>query len=118
MHLGSQIRQSQPYAEAIDLLVHLAEGEEYIPIEISPGGGWGVSYQQDDPIADEAQWIQGVSCAVQDLFTRRGWPLPRLIIEPGRWLIAKAGVAIYTIGTSKRSADGTYYVLCRWWDGR
>jgi diaminopimelate decarboxylase len=110
MHLGSQIRQSQPYAEAIDLLVHLAEGEEYIPIEISPGGGWGVSYQQDDPIADEAQWIQGVSCAVQDLYTRRGWPLPRLIIEPGRWLVAKAGVAIYTIGTSKRSADGTYYV--------
>ena len=36
-----------------------------------------------------------------------GWPLPRLVLEPGRYLSAQAGVALYTLGTHKTLADGT-----------
>lgn len=38
------------------------------------------------------------------------WPLPRLVIEPGRWLIARAGVAIYRVGSQKRSVDGVQII--------
>jgi diaminopimelate decarboxylase len=110
MHLGSQIRHSQPYADAIKLLVELAQQEAYIPSEISPGGGWGVPYRTEDEIVDEKQWIDTVSTAVQETFGSRGWPLPRLILEPGRWLVARAGVAVYTVGVTKHASDGTYFV--------
>jgi diaminopimelate decarboxylase len=110
MHLGSQIRQSQPYVDAINLLVDFAEQENFIPSEISPGGGWGVPYRLEDDAASERHWIEAVSGAVQETFTQRGWPLPRLILEPGRWLAARAGVAIYTAGAAKHSSDGTYFV--------
>jgi diaminopimelate decarboxylase len=110
MHLGSQIRQSQPYVDAINLLVDFAEQENFIPSEISPGGGWGVPYRLEDDAASERHWIEAVSGAVQETFTQRGWPLPRLIFEPGRWLAARAGVAIYTAGAAKHSSDGTYFV--------
>jgi diaminopimelate decarboxylase len=69
MHLGSQIRQSQPYAEAITLLVALAEKENYIPAEISPGGGLGVVYRSDDVPADEGQWVNTITSTVQKEFT-------------------------------------------------
>ncbi|MCX8023636.1 MAG: diaminopimelate decarboxylase, partial [Thermanaerothrix sp.] len=38
------------------------------------------------------------------------WPLPRLVIEPGRWLVAQAGVAIYRVGSQKRTADGVQII--------
>jgi diaminopimelate decarboxylase len=110
MHLGSQIRAIEPYAEAIHLLVDLAEKEGVIPAEISPGGGWGVPYRPEDEQTDEAQWIEAVSSAIQKAYAQRAWPLPRLILEPGRWLVARAGIALYTAGTTKHASDGTYFV--------
>jgi diaminopimelate decarboxylase len=110
MHLGSQIRQSQPYAEAITMLVALAEKENYIPAEISPGGGLGVVYRSEDVHADEGQWVNTITSTVQKEFHQRGWPLPRLILEPGRWLVARAGIAVYAVGTTKHASDGTYFV--------
>jgi diaminopimelate decarboxylase len=110
MHLGSQIRNSEPYAEAISMLVDLAEKEGIVPAELSPGGGWGVAYRPQDELADEGKWIKSISDAVQKAYGRRDWPLPRLILEPGRWLVARAGMALYTAGTSKHASDGTYFV--------
>ena len=43
-------------------------------------------------------------------YTRRGWRLPKLLVEPGRWMVARAGVALYTIGTTKQAGDGTFFV--------
>lgn len=110
MHLGSQISDRRPYAEAIDLLVALAEQEKYIPTEISPGGGWGVPYRVEDEKASEKMWIETLSDTVQKAFGQRNWPLPRLIIEPGRWLAARAGLAIYTVGAIKIAGDGACFV--------
>jgi diaminopimelate decarboxylase len=110
MHLGSQIRNSEPYAEAISMLVDVAEKEGIVPAELSPGGGWGVAYRPQDEVADEGKWIKSISDAVQKAYGRRDWPLPRLILEPGRWLVARAGMALYTVGTSKHASDGTYFV--------
>ncbi len=109
-HLGSQVFEPQPYLEAVDLLVSLSEQAGYVPLEFSPGGGWGVRYTLQDPAADTAVWVETVSRAMQAAFGRRGWPLPRLIIEPGRFLVAQAGVALYRVGTGKTVSDGTRVV--------
>ncbi len=110
IHLGSQIHQGEPFSGAIAILTELAEQVGFIPLELSPGGGWGVPYAPGDPEEDVSEWIETVSQSVQREFGRRGWPLPRLTVEPGRWLVARAGVALYRVGVVKRAGNGACFV--------
>lgn len=109
-HLGSQFFEAGPYRDAIASLAQLADTCGLTLEDLSPGGGWGVPYIPDQPDGDPAVWIETVAGAVKDECTRRGWPLPRLVVEPGRWLVARAAVAVYTVGTTKTSGDGTRFV--------
>jgi diaminopimelate decarboxylase len=109
-HLGSQFFEAEPYRQAVSRLAELAEKTDFIPQEFSPGGGWGVPYDLNGKSSDPQFWIETVASAVQNEFSRRLWPLPRLVIEPGRWIVARAGMAIYTVGTSKTAADGTRFI--------
>lgn len=109
-HLGSQIFDAEPYQQAIEMLFEIAAANHYVPEEISPGGGWGVRYTDADPIDDAEPWVKTVAEAVQEGCKRHGWQLPRLVLEPGRWLAARAGVALYTVGTQKTTPNGTHIV--------
>jgi diaminopimelate decarboxylase len=109
-HLGSQVFEIDPYRRAIAMLLDLAAAQDWAPEELSPGGGWGVPYTLDDPEENPVPWIEGVSSALQAECARHGWKLPKLVIEPGRMIVARAGVVVYTVGTTKTSADGTYFV--------
>ena len=106
-HLGSQLFEAEPYQEALRSLGRLAYEQGFVPEEISPGGGWGVPYHPDDPLAPVERWIEGVSQTTVSMAKEYGWPLPRLVLEPGRWLVARAGVALYTLGTTKILPDGS-----------
>jgi len=105
-HLGSQLFDPLPFHNAIKILLDLAQEQSMIPLEICPGGGWGVPYIESMPTDDPMPWIETICSTLSEECKRRNIPLPRLIIEPGRWIIARAGVAIYTIGTKKPSTDG------------
>jgi len=108
-HLGSQIFDTMPYVSAIKMLFALAEEQDYIPREISPGGGWGIRYTETDAASDDVTpWVKAVSETVQDEAEKRGWPLPKLVLEPGRWIIGQAGVALYRIGAQKDLPDGLH----------
>ena len=109
-HLGSQFFEPEPYREAAARLAELAASAGIVPLEFSPGGGWGVPYNLDGKPNDPQPWVETVTSAVMHEFGRRGWPLPRLVVEPGRWIAARAGVAVYTVGTSKTAGDGTHFV--------
>jgi len=109
-HLGSQIFDTEPYRLAIERLCEFAAKNNYIPAEISPGGGWGVRYTPEDPDDDPEQWVRTVSGAMQEAAIRHDWPYPRLVLEPGRWLIARAGIAIYRVGNQKTTPAQTHLV--------
>lgn len=109
-HLGSQLFEVTPYRNAVEMLLDLAEAEGWIPEELSPGGGWGVPYTLEDPDGDPRPWIEAVAEAVVHGCAARGWHLPRLVFEPGRQIVGRAGVAVYTVGTTKLAADGTWFV--------
>jgi diaminopimelate decarboxylase len=109
-HLGSQFFEAEPYQQAIISLMQLAEENDYVPEELSSGGGWGVPYVPEQPEGDPGPWIQTVAETIQSECERRGWPLPRLVVEPGRWLVARSGVVVYSIGTTKTAGDGTRFV--------
>lgn len=109
-HVGSQVFDTHPYAEALRRLIGLAEQEEFVLAELSPGGGLGVQYLLDDKMVDAVDWVQTMSAALEHECGKRGWPLPKLLLEPGRWLVGQAGVAVYSVGAVKFSSDGTYIV--------
>lgn len=109
-HLGSQFFEAAPYEEALARLMELAEENGFVPEELSPGGGWGVPYLPGQPESDPGPWIQTVANALVAECQKRTWPLPRLVIEPGRWLSARAGLALYSVGTTKTTGDGTNIV--------
>jgi diaminopimelate decarboxylase len=109
-HIGSQIRDVGPYRESVDRLFAFAadmrEKTGFVAREISPGGGYGVRYTLEDPETRPAEMIREVAKVVADAARRRGFaePLPDLTIEPGRSIIAPAGVALYRVGSVKRGA--------------
>jgi diaminopimelate decarboxylase len=109
-HIGSQIREVDPYRESVERLfvfaAHMRDKTGFVAREISPGGGYGVRYTVDDPETRPADMIRDVATIVADAARRHGFadPLPDLTVEPGRSIIAPAGVALYRVGSVKRGA--------------
>jgi len=106
-HQGSNFRDPSPLAEAIKLGLGLAaeiglKGEWHF----SPGGGWGVAYHEDElPQPDVNEYVRLVAENVIAGCKRHRLSLPHLRLEPGRSLVARAGVAIYRVGAVKRRGD-------------
>ena len=105
-HLGSQFFEPEIYSEAVHQLYQLAHSENFQPQEFSPGGGWGVRYTSADPEDDYAPWLQAVCGVVVAECAHLSWSLPRLILEPGRSLVGRAGVALYRVGAQKTTPSG------------
>ncbi len=107
-HLGSQLFDSDRYSEAINILFNLCHKTDWQPEIISPGGGWGVPYTTGSPDTDPSDWIVVISHTVQNCCEKYQIKLPKIIIEPGRWLVAKAGVSIYSVGSTKSLPTGEW----------
>jgi len=112
-HLGSQIRSPAPYRAALekvlDLAVETGLNESWC---LSPGGGWGVAYHEEDlPQGDVETYIRSMAEGIQVGCQARRLALPELHLEPGRSLIARAGVAVYRVGIVRRSAHRTWVLL-------
>ena len=108
-HQGSNFRDASPLQAAIELGLELARAGE-IGFEgewhFSPGGGWGVAYHEDElPQPDTNAYVRVVAENVINGCKTRGLTLPHLHLEPGRSLVARAGVAVYRVGAIKRRGD-------------
>lgn len=106
-HQGSNFRDASPLKAAIELGLNLANkiglsGDWHF----SPGGGWGVAYHEDElPQPDANDYVRVIAENVIEGCKTRGLSLPHLHLEPGRSLVARAGVAVYKVGAIKRRGD-------------
>lgn len=114
MHLGSHFHDAEPVAVALERLITIAkslrENHSWDLEELCAGGGWGVRYHPDDPPMPVEPFVSGVVSAVEHICRNMELPLPTLILEPGRSLVAQAGVVLYTIGGRKVIPDVRTYV--------
>ncbi|MEW6030803.1 MAG: diaminopimelate decarboxylase [Chloroflexota bacterium] len=109
-HQGSNFRDPEPLIPAIELALDLAKeigfNDEW---HFCPGGGWGVAYHEDElPHPSIESYVRGIAESVVEGCQARGLDLPHLHLEPGRSLIARAGVAVYRVGAVKRRGDKTW----------
>ncbi len=106
-HQGSNFRDASPLKAAIELGLDLSKeigfNEQW---HFSPGGGWGVAYHEDElPQPDIDEYVRVIAENVIAGCKTRGLTLPHLHLEPGRSLVARAGVAVYKVGAVKRRGD-------------
>lgn len=115
-HLGSQFRDPAPIGLAVDHTLDLtmtlqAEGN-WFPQVLCLGGGWGVAYHEDElPHPPIEEYVRSVAGRLVEGCHRHGLPLPQLRLEPGRSLVARAGVALYRVGAIKQTANRHWLML-------
>lgn len=105
MHIGSQIFALHPFDEAIDVIVEFAarikETYGYEVDDIDVGGGLGIAYTAEDKPASIEDFAEIVTTSMKAACAKHGIKEPRLLCEPGRSLVATAGVTLYTVGILK-----------------
>src|SRR3954451_12716461 len=101
MHIGSQIFELGSYRQAIEALAGLGDFEVY-----DLGGGLGVAYTAEDEPPSIDEYVQANVDAAHEVLG----PDKRLLLEPGRALVANSGVTLYTAETVKRGLS-TYVAV-------
>jgi len=113
-HLGSQITETEPYRQAAEaVLPFAARMKERHGLELREygvGGGIAVPYTRDAATPSVAEYAETVVGTLQEGCRRHGLPLPRLTVEPGRAIVARAAVALYTVGATKEVPGVRTYV--------
>ncbi len=112
-HQGSNFRDPAPLAKAIETGMEIARKIEWDgEWHFSPGGGWGVAYHEDElPQPDVNAYVKLICEHVIKSCKTRGMTFPILQLEPGRSLVAQAGVAIYRVGARKPRGEATWILV-------
>ncbi len=95
-HIGSQLLELDPFREAVRAIASLGEFPVY-----NLGGGLGVAYTAAQNPPTIAEYVSAMVEAVHDLLG----PDKRLLLEPGRALVANSAVTLYTVQTVKRNVS-------------
>ena len=119
-HSGTMLRETRPYNECLEHLLSLAY-EVYQETgwwlhEVSPGGGWAIdtvdTLQRAFPdVSKLAHALQQTMQQTLYAFHDGSLPAPTLVVEPGRSIIARAGVAVYRVGARKTTPGGVTYLF-------
>ena len=113
-HVGSQVFDSDVFLHAAAIMLAFVADMNskygFITEELDLGGGYGVRYLETDPEIDIAANIQEVGNAVKEQCQALGIELPAIRMEPGRSIVADAGMTLYEVGTVKRIPGYKNYV--------
>lgn len=113
-HVGSQIFESQPFTDASEIMLEfIADVRDtlgYTAETLNLGGGLGVRYTEADPEIDYGEKIKEVAEILNSQYEKLGLPVPKILMEPGRSLVADAGMTLYTVGSVKEIKGYKNYV--------
>ncbi|MBQ9112827.1 MAG: diaminopimelate decarboxylase [Clostridia bacterium] len=113
-HIGSQIFDIDPFADAAKIMTEFMARIKsecgYEIRELNLGGGLGVRYTEYDRDIDYAACIKDIAEVVSGLCEKNGIRMPRVILEPGRSLVAAAGITLYTVGGVKEIPGFKNYI--------
>ena len=106
MHIGSQITELGPYREAASKLLGLVDrlaADGLFLEHVDVGGGLGVRYRDEVPVP-----VADYAALLRELFSGRR---EKLVLEPGRWLVANAGVLLTRVEYLKRGPGKRFAIV-------
>ena len=113
-HVGSQVFEEDIFERAaVVMLEFIAEMKEKLGFTapmLDLGGGYGVRYVDTDPYLDIETKVADVAAAIKEACARLGIDVPEIHMEPGRSIVADAGMTLYTVGTVKKIPGYKNYV--------
>lgn len=109
VHIGSQIRSAAPFGAAIERVMKLVAQLKRAGIElksVDAGGGLGIDYGAGkfNPAKAVASYAAAINAALGDF---KG----RLMVEPGRFLVAQAGALVTRVVRVKRNGKKTFVIV-------
>jgi len=110
-HIGSQIFEIEPYIEAAKIMLSLIADTKIKINTLVMGGGFAVRYIEKQPKIDYVKHIETLSSAMKNDANKLGIDLPRIVLEPGRSIIAENGISLYTVGVVKEVAGIRNYII-------
>ncbi len=113
-HVGSQLFDILPLLDGADIMLRFIASVRdtlgYTATVLNLGGGMGVRYVESDPVIDYREKVRELAARVDSLCTELRLTPPRVMLEPGRSLVAEAGMTLYTVGSVKEVTDYRNYV--------
>lgn len=113
-HVGSLVFDSSVYVKTVDtMLGFISDMKKKLGFSASVldlGGGFGVRYIPEHPVIDIRKEIESVAKRLVEKSTELGIGMPDIYFEPGRSIVADAGMTLYTVGTVKRIPGYKNYV--------
>jgi len=114
VHVGSQLQHFGASLMTVDWLaqfcVRLRQELGWTPRVVDLGGGLGVRHVEEEPSFTVGEFVGGLTGELRRAWQLQGLPEARLVLEPGRSLVSRAGVTLYTVGGVKRASAATTYV--------
>lgn len=112
-HVGSQLFDNAPFLQALDIILdkvsQIKERFNYDVKELNLGGGFGAVYIDEERKSYE-YFLTPMMERIEEFFAKLGMDRPAVVIEPGRSIVAEAGLSLYTIGSIKDIRDIRKYV--------
>ncbi len=113
-HVGSQVFAEDVFERAavvmLEFVAMMQEKHGFVTQELDLGGGYGVRYTENDPYLDIETKVGQVAGVVKATCARLGIEMPEIHMEPGRSIVADAGMVLYTVGTVKQIPGYKNYV--------
>ncbi len=112
-HIGSQVFTEDVFERSVVVMmkyirdIYVLYG--YMAEELDLGGGYGVRYVSDDPPISIPEKIASVAATLRETCAQLSLPMPRILMEPGRSIVADAGMTLYTVGNVKEVAGYKRY---------
>ncbi|PST48505.1 diaminopimelate decarboxylase [Bifidobacterium callitrichos] len=104
-HIGSNIHDADAFIQAAKRMMLLRKTfyatDAYTLPEVDLGGGYSVAYTDGEDSMDVRVELKRLADAVTAVNRALGMPAPAISFEPGRWIVAPAGVTLYRVGTVK-----------------
>jgi diaminopimelate decarboxylase len=114
VHVGSQLQHFGASLMTVDWVAGFAARARaelgWTPRVVDLGGGLGVRHVLEEPSFTVAEFVGGLVAELGRAWQLQGLPPAKLILEPGRSLVSRAGVTLYSVGGVKRASAATTYV--------
>lgn len=113
-HIGSMVFDSDTFLRGAEIMLnfiaYLFNKIGFITEQLDLGGGYGVRYTESDETINIPENINSVAEFIKFKVSELNIKMPKILLEPGRSIVADAGMTLYTVGTVKRITGYKNYV--------
>ncbi|WP_425446955.1 diaminopimelate decarboxylase [Dethiothermospora halolimnae] len=114
-HIGSQIFQEKSFYEQSEVMLKFVKKiKEKCDVrvkELNLGGGFGIYYSEGDTPMKLNEFLKNMLENIEDKAKELSITVPKIMIEPGRSIVANGGTTLYRVGGTKKTYGGKHYIF-------